>query len=231
MVVKGFRQEERINFEESFAPVALIEAIIILFTNAANKNITIYHMDVKTAFLNGELREEVYVNQPEGFVDQDNPTHMYRLKKALYGLKQAPRTWYDMLTKFLLSQKFSKGDVDPTLFTRKEVKDILMAKPTKKHLHAIKQAFRYLRGILNMGLWYSKDTSIALIAYADADHAWCQDTRRSTFGNVQLLGDKLITWFWIDFCGGEEDDRELLEMGDVGVVLFGGGEGGKGGRP
>nr|GEY12476.1 uncharacterized mitochondrial protein AtMg00810-like [Tanacetum cinerariifolium] len=151
---------------------------------------------------------------------------MYRLKKALYGLKQAPRTWYDMLTKFLLSQKFSKCDVDPTLFTRKEVKDILMAKPTKKHLHAIKQAFRYLRGTLNMGLWYSKDTSIALTAYADADHAGCQDTRRSTFGSVQLLGDKLVTWFWIDFYGGEEDERELLKMGEVGVVLFDGGEGG-----
>ncbi|GJY56832.1 retrovirus-related pol polyprotein from transposon TNT 1-94 [Tanacetum coccineum] len=82
-------------------------------------------MDVKTTFLNGELREEVYVSQPEGFVDLDNPNHVYRLKKALYGLKQAPHTWYDMLSQFLLSQKFSKGVVDPTLFTRKEGKDIL----------------------------------------------------------------------------------------------------------
>ncbi|GJZ66926.1 retrovirus-related pol polyprotein from transposon TNT 1-94 [Tanacetum coccineum] len=87
---------------------------------------TIYQMDVKTAFLNGELREEAYVSQPEGFVDQDNPTHMYKLKKAIYGLKKAPRAWYDMLSSFLLSQKFSKGAVDPTLFTRKEGKDILM---------------------------------------------------------------------------------------------------------
>ncbi|GJZ71302.1 retrovirus-related pol polyprotein from transposon TNT 1-94 [Tanacetum coccineum] len=83
-------------------------------------------MDVKTTFLNGELREEVYVSQPEGFVDQDNPTHVYKLKKALYGLKHAPRAWYDMLSSFLLSQKFSKGAVDPTLFPRKEGKDILM---------------------------------------------------------------------------------------------------------
>ncbi|GKE18433.1 retrovirus-related pol polyprotein from transposon TNT 1-94 [Tanacetum coccineum] len=85
-------------------------------------------MDVKTTFLNDELREEVYVSQPEGFVDQDNPTYVYKLKKALYDLKQPPRTWYDMLSSFLLSQKFSKGAVDPTLFTRKEGKDILMMK-------------------------------------------------------------------------------------------------------
>ncbi|GKB64712.1 retrovirus-related pol polyprotein from transposon TNT 1-94 [Tanacetum coccineum] len=93
LVAKGYRQEEGINFEESFAPVARIEAIRIFIANAASKNMTIYQMDVKTTFLNGELKEEVYVSQPEGFVDPDHPTHVYRLKKALYGLKQAPRAW------------------------------------------------------------------------------------------------------------------------------------------
>nr|GFB24700.1 retrovirus-related Pol polyprotein from transposon TNT 1-94 [Tanacetum cinerariifolium] len=83
-------QEERIDFKESFALVARIEAICIFVVNAAHKNMTIFQMDVKTTFLNGELKEEVYVSQPEGFVDQDNPSHVYRLKKALYGLKQAP---------------------------------------------------------------------------------------------------------------------------------------------
>ncbi|GJX71279.1 retrovirus-related pol polyprotein from transposon TNT 1-94 [Tanacetum coccineum] len=91
LVTQGFRQEEGINFEESFAPVARIKAIYIFIANVAHKNMTIYQMDVKTAFLNGELKEEVYVSQPEGFVDQDNPSHVYKLKKALYGLKQAPR--------------------------------------------------------------------------------------------------------------------------------------------
>nr|GEU65820.1 retrovirus-related Pol polyprotein from transposon TNT 1-94 [Tanacetum cinerariifolium] len=86
---------------------------------------TVYQIDVKTAFLNGVLREEVYVSQLGGFVDPDHPNHMYRLNKALYGLKQAPCAWYDLLSKFLLSLTFSKGDVDPTLFTRKEDKDIL----------------------------------------------------------------------------------------------------------
>nr|GFB81527.1 retrovirus-related Pol polyprotein from transposon TNT 1-94 [Tanacetum cinerariifolium] len=87
LVAKGYRQEEGIDFEESFAPVARIEAIRIFIANAASRNMTVYQMDVKTAFLNGELKEEVYVSQPEGFVDPDHLTHVYRLKKALYGLK------------------------------------------------------------------------------------------------------------------------------------------------
>nr|GEZ27143.1 retrovirus-related Pol polyprotein from transposon TNT 1-94 [Tanacetum cinerariifolium] len=91
LVAKGYRQEESIDFEESFASVACIEAIRIFITNAASKNITIYQMDVKMAFLNGELKEEVYVSQPNGFVDPDYLTHVYRLKKALYSLKQALR--------------------------------------------------------------------------------------------------------------------------------------------
>ncbi|GJT53189.1 putative ribonuclease H-like domain-containing protein [Tanacetum coccineum] len=126
LVAKGYRQEEGIDFEESFAPVARIEAIRIFIANAATKNMIIYQMDVKTAFLNGDLQEEVFVSQPEGFEDQDNPTHVYRLKKALYGLKQAPRVWYDTLSKFLLANNFFKGVVDLTLFTRKSGKHILL---------------------------------------------------------------------------------------------------------
>ncbi|GJR12242.1 retrovirus-related pol polyprotein from transposon TNT 1-94 [Tanacetum coccineum] len=321
LVAKGFRQEEGLDFEESFAPVARLEAIRIFIANAASKNMTVYQMDVKTAFLNGELKEEVYVHQPEGFVDPERPHHVYRLKKALYGLKQAPRAWYDTLSKFLLAQGFSKGVVDPTLFIRKTgkhtlhvqiyVDDIIFAstdpkdcdrfsnemsskfqmsmmgqisfflglqisqnprgifinqskyaneilkkfdlhksdpvdtpmvertkldedlsgtpvdqtkyrsmigslmyltasrpdlvfavcmcaryqsRPTKKHLEAVKRVFRYLQGTINMGLWYPKDTAMALTAYADADHAGCQDTRRSTSGSAQFLGDKLVSW-------------------------------------
>nr|GEV80136.1 retrovirus-related Pol polyprotein from transposon TNT 1-94 [Tanacetum cinerariifolium] len=89
LVAQGFRQKEGIDFKESFAPVARIEAIRVFVANVANKNMRIFHMDFKTAFLNGKIKEEVYVSQPEGFVDQDNPSHVYNLKKALYGLKQA----------------------------------------------------------------------------------------------------------------------------------------------
>ncbi|GJW21364.1 retrovirus-related pol polyprotein from transposon TNT 1-94 [Tanacetum coccineum] len=269
----------------------------------------------------GNLREEVYVSQPEGFVDPDNPNHMYKLKKAFYGLKQAPRAWYDMLSLFLISQDFSKGSADPTLLIRKEGKELLLvqvyvydiifavlhlnfvtyllklyvqkfkmsmmgkisfflglqisqsprgifinqskyaleslkkygfdtcdpvdtpmvekskldedkegkvvdpshyhgmigtllyltasrpdlqfaicmcaryqARPTKKHLHAVKRIFWYLRGTVNRGLWYPKDSLIALTAFADADHAGCQDTRHSTSGSMQFLGDRLVSW-------------------------------------
>ncbi|GJS85164.1 retrovirus-related pol polyprotein from transposon TNT 1-94 [Tanacetum coccineum] len=93
LVAKGYRQEEGIDFEESFALVARLEAICIFITFAAHMNIIVYQMDVKTAFLNGMLREEVYVSQPDGFVDQENPNHVYKLKKALNGLKQVPRAW------------------------------------------------------------------------------------------------------------------------------------------
>nr|GEU68592.1 hypothetical protein [Tanacetum cinerariifolium] len=172
--------------------LAGIEAVRIFVANSAHKNMTIYQMDVKMAFLNGKLKEEVYVSQPKGFVDQDNLSHVYKLKKALYGLKQAPRAWYDMLSSFLISQHFSKGAVDRTLFTRKVGNDLLLAKPTEKHLNVVKRIFQYLKGSINMGLWYSKDNDISLIAYADVDHVGCQDTRRSTSGSAQFLGDKLV---------------------------------------
>nr|GEX83764.1 hypothetical protein [Tanacetum cinerariifolium] len=195
----------------------------------------VYQMDVKTAFLNGNLREEVYVSQSNGFVDKDNHNHVYKLKKALYGLKQAPRAWYDMLSSFLISQDFSKGSVDLTLFIRRNGNDLLLkygfescdsvdtpmvekskldedkegkavdpshyrgmictllylttsrpdlqfaicmcaryqARPTEKHMHAVKRIFRYLRGIVNRGLWYPKDSSVALTTFADADHVGC----------------------------------------------------------
>nr|GEV94734.1 hypothetical protein [Tanacetum cinerariifolium] len=193
-------------------------------------------MDVKTAFLNVILCEEVYVRQLDGFVDQDNPNHVYKLKKALYGLKQAPRAWFDLLSLFLLSQKFSKApkvsfltnpsdpvdtpmvekskldadiqgkEVDPTRYremigpftyltpSRPDLAFAVcmcaqyQAKPTEKHLHAVKQIFHYLRRTINMGLWYSKNSCIALTAFIDADHVGCQDTRRITSGSMQLLG-------------------------------------------
>ncbi|GKB06642.1 retrovirus-related pol polyprotein from transposon TNT 1-94 [Tanacetum coccineum] len=281
LVARGYRQEEGIDFEESFAPVARLEAIRIFLVFAAHMNMVVYQMDMKTAFLNGNLREEVYVSQPDGFVDPDNPNHVYKLKKALYGLKQAPRAWYDMLSLFLISQDFSKGSMDPTLFIRREGKELLLmsmmgkisfflglqisqnprgifinqskyaleslnkyvfdscdpvdtpilekskldedkegkvvdlshyhgmigtllyltssrpdlqfairmcaryqARPTEKHLHAVKMIFRYLKGTVNRGLWYPNDSSIALTAFADADHA----------GSMQFLGDKHVSW-------------------------------------
>ncbi|GJR92105.1 retrovirus-related pol polyprotein from transposon TNT 1-94 [Tanacetum coccineum] len=205
LVLRGYHQEEGIDFEESFALVARLEAIRIFVAFAAHMNIVVYQMDVKTAFLNGIRHKEVYVSQLDGIVDPENPNHVYKLKKAFYGLKQALRAWYDLLSSFLLSQKFIKGTVDLTLFVKHEASrpDIVFvvcmcaryqAKPTEKHLHAVKRIFRYLQGTINMGLWYQKDSCIALTAFADADHAGCQDTRKSTSGSMQMLGDRLVSW-------------------------------------
>ncbi|GJZ69690.1 retrovirus-related pol polyprotein from transposon TNT 1-94 [Tanacetum coccineum] len=126
LVARGYRQEEGIDFEESFALVARLETIHIFIAFAAHINMIVYQMDVKTVFLNGILRGEDYVSQPDGFVDPENPNHVYKLKKALHGLKQAPRVWYDLLSSYLLSQNFSKGAVDPTFFIKREGKDILL---------------------------------------------------------------------------------------------------------
>ncbi|GKD55824.1 retrovirus-related pol polyprotein from transposon TNT 1-94 [Tanacetum coccineum] len=107
--LRGYAQIEGIDFEESFAPVARLEAVLLFIAYTAHKSFTVYQMDVKTAFLYGPLKEEVYINQPDGFVDPYHPNQVYRLKKALYGLKQAPRVWYDELSNFLVSKGFSKG--------------------------------------------------------------------------------------------------------------------------
>nr|GFC38523.1 retrovirus-related Pol polyprotein from transposon TNT 1-94 [Tanacetum cinerariifolium] len=104
----GYSQQEGIDYDETFAPVARIEAIRLFLAYAAHKDFTVYQMDVKTAFLNGILKEEVYVGQPPGFVSKQYPDHVYALDKALYGLKQAHRSWYDVLSQFLIESGFQK---------------------------------------------------------------------------------------------------------------------------
>ncbi|GJR72889.1 retrovirus-related pol polyprotein from transposon TNT 1-94 [Tanacetum coccineum] len=233
LVARGYHQEEGIDFEESFALVARLKAIRIFIAFAAHMNMVVYQMDMKTAFLNGILREEVYVSQLDGFVDPENPNHVYKLKKALFGPKQATRAWYDLILSFLLSQKFSKGTIDPTLFIRREGKDILLIQiyvddiifaSTKPDLCIFLNQSKYaLESLKKYGtatcepadtLMVEKskldedlqgkavdpciccvhvcpDSCIALTTFADADHAECQDTRKSTSGNMQLLGDRL----------------------------------------
>nr|GEZ19900.1 hypothetical protein [Tanacetum cinerariifolium] len=152
LVVRGYRQEEGIYFEESFASVARIEAIRIFLAYATHKSFTVFQMDMKTAFLNGTLKEDVYVCQPEGFIDADHPSHVFKLKKALYGLKQAPCAWYDELSTFLLQNHFFKGTIDPMLFIRRFVNDILV------------------------------DSCFKLTGFLDVDYAGCNDTFKSTSG-------------------------------------------------
>ncbi|XP_071729182.1 uncharacterized mitochondrial protein AtMg00810-like [Rutidosis leptorrhynchoides] len=293
----------------------------MFLANAAYKNLVIYQIDVHAAFLNGQLKEEVYVYQPEGFVDYKCPNDVYLLKKALYGLKQAPRAWYDAFTSFLIKFGFHKGTIDTTLFIKRHGDDIMLiqiyvddiilgstnqkhcdrfaalmskhfkmrmmgtlqfflglqvrqlpsgifinqskyildilkkfelesrqsigipmethtklnadlngksvnstkyhsmigslmyltssrpdimfatylctryqSNPKESHYQAVKCIFRYLKGTVNLGLWYPKDTWFELVAYSDADHGGCKLDRKSTSRSVQLLRNRLVSW-------------------------------------
>jgi hypothetical protein len=125
-VAKGYSQVECLDFKETIAPIARLESIVILLAYATHHDFKLYQMDVKSVFLNGPIKEEVYVEQPLGFEDQEYPYHVYKLHKALYGLKQAPRAWYECLRDFLTKNGFKIGKVDYTLFTRKVDKDLFI---------------------------------------------------------------------------------------------------------
>nr|GEW30092.1 retrotransposon protein, putative, unclassified [Tanacetum cinerariifolium] len=240
-ILRGYRQEEGIDFEGSFVLVARMEAIMIFLAYAAHKSFTVFQMDMKTTFLHGKLKEDVYVHQLEGFIDADHPSEVYKLKKALYGLKQAPKAWYDEFSMFLLHNHFFKGTIDLMLFIRGFDDDILMikdkldldqngspanatkyhsmigalmyltssrpdivhatclcaryqAKPTEKHLKEVKSIFHNLRGTVNMGLWYTKDSSFDLSGFSDADYVGYKDTFKGTSSGAQFSGKKLVSW-------------------------------------
>nr|GEX01665.1 uncharacterized mitochondrial protein AtMg00810-like [Tanacetum cinerariifolium] len=208
------RLVEGVDFEESFAPAARLEAVRLFIAYAAHKSFTVYQMDVKTSFLYSPLKEEVYVNQPDGFVDPYHPDKVYRLKKALYGLKQALRACVGtpMATKHLdayfsgtlVDQMKYRSMVGALMYLIASRPDIVhatcycaryQAKPTEKHLTAVKRIFQYLKDTIHMGLWYPKDTGFELTAFSDSDHAGCLDSRKSTSGGIQFLGgDKLVSW-------------------------------------
>ncbi|GKB27429.1 putative ribonuclease H-like domain-containing protein [Tanacetum coccineum] len=126
LVAQGYRQEEGVDYDEVFAPVARIEAIRLFLAFASFMGFTVYQMDVKSAFLYGNITEEVYVKQPPGFEDPAHPNKVYRVVKALYGLHQAPRAWYERLSTFLLKHGYRRGAIDKTLFIKKDRRDIML---------------------------------------------------------------------------------------------------------
>nr|GEW67318.1 retrovirus-related Pol polyprotein from transposon TNT 1-94 [Tanacetum cinerariifolium] len=229
LVVRGYRQEEGIHFEESFALVTRMEAIRIFLAYAAHKSFTVFQMDVKTAFLHGSLKEDVYVCQPKGFIDADHPSHVYvddimfgsthpryiqlffdlmksRFEMSMMGemmfflglqVNKSPCGIFINQSKYVLEilKKYGMESCDP-VGTPMEIKDKLdldqngtLAKPTEKHLKEVKRIFRYLWGIVNTGLWYSKDSGFELTGFSDADYAGCKDTLKSTSGGAQFLGE------------------------------------------
>nr|GEU62358.1 putative RNA-directed DNA polymerase [Tanacetum cinerariifolium] len=178
----------RIDFKESFTLVARLEAVRLFVVYAAYKSFHVYPMDVKITFLNGPLKEEVYVNQPDGYVDLHCPDKVYRLKKALYRLKQTPRACMVGALMYLTASR-------PNIVHAICYCACYQARPTEKHLKEVKWIFRYLENTIKKGLGYSKDTSFELTTFLDSDHAGCLDTRKSTFGGIKILGgDKLVSW-------------------------------------
>nr|GEV32989.1 retrovirus-related Pol polyprotein from transposon TNT 1-94 [Tanacetum cinerariifolium] len=195
-----------------------MEAIRIFLAYATHKSFSVFQMDVKTAFLHGTLKEDVYVCQLEGFIDADHPSHVFKLKKTLYGLKQAPRmescdpigTPMEIKDKLDLDQNGTPINatkyhsmIGALMYLTSSRPDIVhatclyaryQAKPIEKHLKEVKRIFRYLRGTINTGLWYTKDSSFELTGFSDADYAGCKDTFKSTFGGAQFLGEKLVSW-------------------------------------
>ncbi|GJV85246.1 retrovirus-related pol polyprotein from transposon TNT 1-94 [Tanacetum coccineum] len=126
LVAQGYNQQEGIDYDETYAPVARLESIRILLAYACVLDFKLFQMDVKSAFLNGFINEEVYVAQSPGFIDFEKPDHVYKLKKALYGLKQAPKAWYDRLKAFLIKHEYKMGMVDNTLFTKKKSSNLII---------------------------------------------------------------------------------------------------------
>ncbi|GJR15426.1 retrovirus-related pol polyprotein from transposon TNT 1-94 [Tanacetum coccineum] len=236
LVARGYRQEDGIDFEESFAPVARLEAIGIFLAFVAHMNMVVYQIDVKTAFLNdfskGSVDPTLFIRK-EGkelllvqvyvddiifaastrelciFINQSNYA-LESLKK--YGFDSCDLVDTPMVEKSKLDEDKKGKTVDPLQYrgmigtflyltaSRPDLQFAIcmcaryQARPTEKHLHGVKRIFWYLRGTVNRGLWYPKDSSIALTAFVDTDHAGCQDTRCSTSGSMQFLGDRLVSW-------------------------------------
>ncbi|GKB04493.1 copia protein [Tanacetum coccineum] len=174
---QGYNQQEGIDFDETYPPVARLESIRILLAYACAHGFKIFQMDVKSAFLNGFINEEVYVAQPPGFVDFEKPNHIFKLKKALYGLKQAPKACRsDIMFSVCLCARFQEA-------------------PKTSNLEAVKRIFRYIKGTSHLGLWYPKGTGLETIVYADSDHAGDYVDRKSTSGVCTFMGCCLTSWF------------------------------------
>nr|GEU91460.1 hypothetical protein [Tanacetum cinerariifolium] len=212
LAAQRYTQEEGIDYDEVFAHVARIEAIRLFLAYASFKDFMVYQMDVKSAFLYGQIEEEVYVYQPPGFKDPDFPDKVYKVEKALYNLPQAPKAWKELCIEFekIMHKKFKMSSMgELTFFLGLQVKQKkyrifisqdnmclckIQVNPKILHLHVVKRIFRYLKGQPKMGLWYPKDSPFDLVAYTDSDYAGASLDRKSTTGGCQFLGCKLISW-------------------------------------
>nr|GEV17563.1 retrotransposon protein, putative, unclassified [Tanacetum cinerariifolium] len=193
--------KRRIDFEESFAPVARLEAVRLFIAYAAYKSFTVYQIDVKTTFLYGPLKKEVYVNQPYGFVDPYHPDKVYRLKKALYRLKQAPRAWYDELSTFLVSVGFFKGSIDPNLFITKHRGSILLVQIYvddiifgSTNLKRSKQFEKLMHSKFEMSMTGELKSFLGIQIHQSPRRIFINQAKYAQEIIIKHGGDKLVSW-------------------------------------
>ncbi|GKC64353.1 retrovirus-related pol polyprotein from transposon TNT 1-94 [Tanacetum coccineum] len=182
LVAQGYSQEEGIDYDETFALVARMEAIRFFLAFITYMNFKVYQMDVKSAFLNGKLKEEVYVKQPHGFESSKFPDYVCKFDKVLYGLKEAPRACSSVKTPMV-----PPNNLGPDLAGNP-------SNPKELHLTAVKRILRYLKGTPTLGLYYPKCAGFDLKGYSDSDSTGCNMDRKRTLGAYQILGGKLVYW-------------------------------------
>ncbi|RVX02414.1 Retrovirus-related Pol polyprotein from transposon RE1 [Vitis vinifera] len=214
LVAQGYSQIEWIDYEETFAPVARLEPIRILWAIACSLRIKFYQMDVKSVFLNGIISEEVYVEQHKGFEDPKFPNYVYRLKKALYELKQAPIAWCNdelLVAQIYLDDIVSEATSSDlalsfaeemnivfkmsmigelTFFLRLQIR--YQANLKESHLMSVKRIIHYINETLDYGLWYPYDFFLVIVGYSNADWAKNVEDRKNTFGVCYVIGDYLM---------------------------------------
>nr|GEY10382.1 copia protein [Tanacetum cinerariifolium] len=176
LVARGYNQQEGIDYDETYAPAARLKSIRILLAYACALDFNLFQMDVKSAFLNSFINEEVYVAQPSRFIDFEKLDLVYKLKKALYSLKQAPKAWPDIMFSVCLYARSQEA-------------------PKTSYLKAVKRIFRYIKGTMYLGLWYPKGTNIETVVYADSDHARDYVDQKITSGICTFVGCCLTSCF------------------------------------
>ncbi|CAL9001562.1 unnamed protein product [Prunus brigantina] len=196
LVAKGYSQKPGVDYNETFAPMARLDTIRTLIALAAQKSWKLYQLDVKSAFLNGFLEEEVYVDQPEGFVVKGSESKVYKMHKALYGLKQAPRAWYSEIDGYFAECGFTKSQSEATLYfkTRGEASILIVSIYVDDIVYTGNNQAIYVKGTLDYGLEYVKGKEAVLIGYCDSDWSGSVDDSKSTSGYAFSFGSGVFAW-------------------------------------
>ncbi|KAA0061857.1 copia-like pol polyprotein [Cucumis melo var. makuwa] len=196
LVAKGYTQKDGIDYKETFSPVSKKDSLRIIMALIAHYDLKIHQMDVKIAFLNGNLDEEVFMDQPEGFMVEGKEHMVCKLKMSIYGLKQASRQWYLKFNDTIKSFGFKENIVDRCIYLKISGSMLgrYQSNPGMDHWKTAKKVLRYLQGTKDYMLTYKRSDHLEVIGYSDSDFFGCVDTRKSTFGYLFLLAEGAISW-------------------------------------